>query len=235
MVEHMKINRFVILFVLVLVGCSGPKDKIVPADMGTWDTELKSSVDKLTDEDKKLFLGFVVRAKLGEVFGGNGIEEGLTIGKAIDKQKEWIEERKQKEEESRLLKEQIEAERAALRKQVDDLLTVAILQLKLVEESYIKNQHFEIGFQNKGKKDILGIKGSIKFIDIFDKEVGAVGFSYDDGLAAGASGTWHGVRSYNQFMPAHIAVANLEEGKYTTRFEPEMIVFTDGTKLQIKE
>lgn len=231
----MKSNLLIVLVTLALFGCSGPKDTVVPTDIAKWETELKSPIEKLTEEDKKLFLGFVMRAKLGEVFGGKGLEEGLTIGKAIEKQKAWIEEQGQKEAEAKLLKQKLEAERAALRKQVDDLLTVTVLKLKLVNESYSENQLIELGFQNKGQKDILGIKGTVKFIDIFDKEVGAVGFSYDDGLKAGASGTWKGSRRYNQFIESHKAVANLEEGKYKTRFEPEIIVFTDGTKLVIKD
>jgi hypothetical protein len=231
----MKLNLVIIMFALALLGCGGAKDKAVPSDMAKWDTELKPSIDKLTEEDKKLFLGFVMRAKLGEVFGGKGLEDGLTIGKAIERQKTWVDEQAKKEAEAKLLKQKLEAERAALRKQVDDLLTVTVLNLKLVKESYSENQLIVLGFQNNGQKDILGIKGTVKFIDIFDKEVGAVGFSYDDGLKAGAAGTWNGSRRYNQFIESHKAVANLEEGKYKTRFEPEMIVFSDKTKLIIKD
>jgi hypothetical protein len=108
----MKSNLLIVLVTLALFGCSGPKDTVVPTDIAKWETELKSSIEKLTEEDKKLFLGFVMRAKLGEVFGGKGLEEGLTIGKAIEKQKAWIEEQGQKEAEAKLLKQKLEAERA---------------------------------------------------------------------------------------------------------------------------
>lgn len=212
------------LVALALFGCSGPKDRAVPPDIAKWETELKASIEKLAEEDKKLFADFVLRAKLGDVFGGKGVEEGLTIGKAIEHQKEWVEGKE---------REKAEAERAALRKQVDDLLTVTVLKLEVVNESDSERQLLELGFKNRGQKDILSIEGTLKFIDTLDKEVGAVKFSYDNGLKAGASGVWKGSRHYNQSIASHKAVANLEEGKYTTRFEPEMIVLTDGTKFVV--
>lgn len=230
----MKLFCTLFLVVIALVGCSNPKDTLVPTDISKWE-QLKPIVEKLSEDDKKLFLGYTIRMKFSEVLGGKGLEEGLTIGKAIEKQKIWVVEQEKKEMETKLLKQRILSEQIALKKQVDDLLIVTVLKTKLEKDSYFENQVFEIGFQNKSLKDIRGIKGVVKFIDIFDKEVGAVSFGYDDGLKAGATGAWRGVRQYNQFIESHRAVANLEEGKYTTRFEPEMIIFSDGTKLEIKE
>ena len=231
---HAIVALIFVFFVLDIYG--GPKNKVVPTDIAKWDTELKPSIEKLAEEDKNLFMGFVMRAKLGEVFGGNGLEEGLTIGDAIKQQKAWVKKQELNEAESKLLKQKLGVERAALLEQVDDLLTVTVIKLQLVMESeYTKNIIMEFGFKNKGQNDISGIKGSITFIDIFGKEVYSMSFGYDDGLKAGASVTWKGSHHYNQFLESDVILANLEEGKYTTRFNPEMIVFSDGTKLVIKD
>lgn len=100
----MKSHLLIVLVALALFGCSGPTDKLVPTDMAKWETELKPSIEKLTEGDKKLFLDFVMRAKLSEAVGGKGLEEGLTIGKAIEQQTAWIGEKSKKEAEAKLLK-----------------------------------------------------------------------------------------------------------------------------------
>lgn len=231
------------LFALIactLVACSNPHDAPVPSDMSKWDTELKPAIQKLPEEEKELLAGYLMRMKMSEAFGGGPPKVGLTVGTAISEQKKWVEEQKAKEAEAKALKEKIEAERAALKKTVDGTLTVAVVELKLQKANYqagtySDSQVIRLALQNKGTKDIKGVKGDIKFIDIFDKTVGTIGFGYDDGIPAGKTKTWVGSRDYNQFLPEHKAIANLEEGKYTTRFEPEIIIFTDGSKLKVSE
>jgi hypothetical protein len=231
----MKTKFFIAIALLTLIACSDPKETVIPTDIGTWDKALKPSIEKLNDDEKKMFLGFTMRAKMGEVLGGKGIESGTTVGKAIDQQKKWIAEREAKEVEEKALKAKLMADQVVLKKQIDDLITVAVLELRLEKESYREKQFIKLGLQNKGTRDIRGISGSMKFIDIFDKEVGTVNFKYTDGLKAGSTGSWTGTRDYNQFLEEHKAVARLEEGKYKAVFEPEMIVFEDGTKLALKQ
>ena len=230
----MKSKILIFMAALTLAACSDPKGTVIPPDIETWEKTLKPSVDKLNEEEKKLFLGFTMRAKMGEAFGGKGIESGTTVGKAIDLQKKWIAEREAKEVEEKALKAKLEADQAALKKQIDDLITVTVLGLWLEKESYSEKQIIKIGFQNKGSRDIRGISGSMKFIDMFDKEIGAVNFGYTDGLKAGSTASWTGTRDYNQFLEQHKAIARLEEGKYKAVFEPEMIVFEDGSKIAAK-
>ena len=80
---------------------------------------------------------------------------------------------------------------------------------------------------------VVGVAGEIKFIDVFDKEVGAVTFRISENIAPNQSAIWVGGRDYNQFSDTHRAVWNLTEGKYTTKFVPNMVVYADGTKLTV--
>lgn len=236
-------NRNIAIIILVfffLIACNRPQEKIIPIDTSKWDAELKPVIEKLTDEEKALLAGFLARTKLREALGGQKMAENLTVGKAIEEQRKFLQEQKKKEAEAQALKEKLERERVALRKQVDDILVVTVLGKKIIKGSFesgnfMDRQIIKIGFQNKGIKDIRGIKGEVKFIDIFDKEVGGISFSYDDGVKAGKTATWTGARDYNQFIANHRALANLEEGKYKIRFEPEMIIFSDGARIEIKE
>ena len=57
-----------ISIILVLIGCSKVTDTLIPSDMNAWDKELAPAIKKLSEEDRKLFAAYVVRAKLSGVF-----------------------------------------------------------------------------------------------------------------------------------------------------------------------
>jgi hypothetical protein len=232
--------------VVFLSACSDPKQSIVPSDPAKWDTELKPIIEKLSDEEKKLLGAYLMRSKMGEAFGGEPMLPGTTVADAIQNQKNWQEEtekkaaaekllKEQKAAEEKALREKIEQEKAAIKQRIDGTVTVTVLNTYLKKVDYSEMQVFEIAIENKGVKDIVGIKGVVNFVDIFDNKIGHVAFGYDDGLKAGASTTWIGSRDYNQFLDAHKAIARLEKGKYTSRFEPEVIIFSDGEKLTMPE
>lgn len=71
------------------------------------------------------------------------------------------------------------------------------------------------------------------FIDVFDKEVTTVSFAISESIDPSKTAIWTGGRDFNQFIDSHSALWNLEVGKYTTTFIPEMIVFKDGSKLSV--
>lgn len=122
--------------------------------------------------------------------------------------------------------------------QLNKAVTVTLIAKKELPKNYdagrySEYQAFRIGAQNNADKPLMDVVGEIKFIDVFDKEAGAVNFRISETIAPGKSATWIGGRDYNQFLDAHRAVRNLEEGKYTTKFLPAMVVFLDGTKLTL--
>lgn len=219
----------------MFVACSDPKGVVIPSDVSKWDEELSEKMKKLDDDDRKNLASYMFRVKTGEAFGGKGIPPGMTIGDAIADQKKFVAEQEKRAAEALALKAKLEKEQAAVRKQIGDVITVAVTGLKLVEEDYSKQQLIRLGFQNNGTKDISGVKGAIKFVDMFDKEVGEITFSYTDGVKAGGTGAWAGARRYNEFIPEHRAIADLKEGQYKAVFEPVMVVFADGSKLAVKE
>lgn len=232
----MKRTLALLVAVAVLSACSKPTDAVIPSDMATWDKELAPHLKKLADEDREKVAGYLMRAKLGEAFGGKGVPPGTTIGQALEAQKKWEAEQAAKRAEEEALKKRLEQERAAAMEQLNKAVTVTLLAKQALPKNfdagrYSEYQQFRIGVQNNSDKPVAGVAGEIKFIDVFDKEVGAVNFRITENIAPGKSATWVGGRDYNQFIDAHRAVWNLEEGKYTTKFIPDMVVFQDGTKL----
>jgi opacity protein-like surface antigen len=238
---------------LVLTACSKVKDTVVPTDMSTWDKELAPIVQKLEEEDKKLFVGYVMRMKMGEAFGakGGGIPFGTTVGQAIEQQKTWQAEferkqaaekaeRERKAAEEAALKRKLEEERAAAIKKINEAVTVTLLAKRELPRDFNLRrisdyQEFEIGVQNISKKDVVGVAGTMEFIDVFDKSVGGVNFKVSQTIKPGATYRWVGGRDYNQFIDHHRALWNLEDGKYKTRFVPSAVVYADGEKLELPE
>lgn len=234
----MKRVAAILVAAIVLNGCSKPTDAVIPTDMSKWDKELAPELKKLPDADREHVAAYLMRAKMGEVFGAKGIPPGTTVGQALEAQKKWIAEQAEKRAQEEALKRKLEQERASAIKQLNDAVTVTLLAKRELPKNYdagrySEYQEFRIGVQNNTTKTVVGVAGEIKFIDVFDKEVGAVSFRISENIEPGKSFTWSGGRDYNQFLDTHRAVWNLEEGKYTTTFDPEMVVFKDGTKLTV--
>jgi len=235
----------VLALTALLAACSKPQDTIIPTDKAEWDKTLAPAAKKLSEEERQLLGAYMARqtivAGLGNLFGQGtpaaGIPPGMTIGQAIADQKAWAAEKARKEEQAATLKREAEAKAAAARKEIDGAVTVALLKHGFRPRNFqtgriSDQQTFVIAIKNTGSKPIAGVAGRMVFIDIFDKEVGAVGFQSTETIEPGQTYTWNGERDYNEFMQEHRAVRDLEAGKFKTRFEAESIVFTDGSSLK---
>jgi len=80
---------------LLLVACSDPHDTKVPTDISKWSTTVKPSLQQLTPEEKVLFSQYTIRHITGAAAGYIGskadpIPEDMTIGKAIQEQRNYI-------------------------------------------------------------------------------------------------------------------------------------------------
>lgn len=206
--------------------------------MATWDIALAPELKELPDADREKVAAYLMRAKMGEVFGGKGVALGTTIGQALEAQKKWEAEQAAKRAEEDALKKKLEQERSTAIQQLNQAVTVTLLAKRELPKNYdagrySEYQQFQIGVQNNSERIVIGVSGEIKFIDVFDKEVGSVNFRISENIEPGKNAVWTGGRDYNQFLDTHRAVWNMEEGKYTTKFVPEMVVFRDGAKLVV--
>ena len=244
------LGRFVVITCLmVLAGCSGPKDTPLPRELEKMES-IKSAMEKLPPEERQLVTGYIVRhtigAKLGGLFGGKegpGIPEGMTLGKAIDEQTKFqadaaIEEAKQK-----ALKEKLKAESEAAMSKLRGVITVTLVSKKLeVDRGYggmVMDERISvtIGYKNNTEKDVAGVKGHLAIKDIFGEDLSGFQVSNDSTIKAGGTITWQGGRSvkYGMNRDNDRKFAELTEDKYKVVWEPSMVVFADGTKLTVPE
>jgi hypothetical protein len=86
----------VFCFALLLAACGDPHDTKVPADISKWRDTVKPALQKLKPDEQALFAQYVRRHTIvaGEVglFGDKAdpIPEDMTIGKAIEEQRNYI-------------------------------------------------------------------------------------------------------------------------------------------------
>lgn len=87
----------ILCLALLLAACSGdPHDTKVPADMTKWSNSVKPSLQKLTPDERVLFSQYVIRHISGAAEAGltgdkaDPIPDDMTIGKAIEEQRNYI-------------------------------------------------------------------------------------------------------------------------------------------------
>lgn len=245
----MRVSAITLLCSIILVACSGPKDTPLPRELEKMDS-IKLSMEKLTPEERELATGYIMRhtigAKLGGLFGGKegpGIPEGMTLGKAIDEQRKFKADAVLEEAKQQALKVKLQAEREAMLKPMREAITVTLVSKEIkTEHGYsgmVMDEKLKVtfGYKNNSGKDISGVKGHISVKDLFGDELSAFQVSNDSTIKAGQSITWTGSRSVRFSMGDNQdrKLAELGDDKFKVVWEPQVIVFADGTKLTIPE
>jgi hypothetical protein len=204
---------------------------------------IKPALEKLTPEEKELVAGYVARHTIGAAFGAafgvkaDPIPDGMTIGKAIEEQRRFVEQRKAEEAVKKAAKEKAEAERKALADQMAQVLSVRLVALDLHKatfrdldvENYIR---LAIEFNNKGSKGIAGLKGMATFKDKFGDTVSELPIKVEQQIPAGKTVTVKLQKRYNQFSEEDRRLANLNAASTNFTVAPEVVLFSDGTKFE---
>ncbi|HTT76983.1 MAG TPA: hypothetical protein VMF50_13525 [Candidatus Binataceae bacterium] len=216
-----------------------PRNVVVSTNIQNLTDDQRAEIALLPDKDRKLLLGYLFKEQMQQTFGGTfGIPppdrgKSITVGEAIDEQQQASAEDEKKEQEANALRSNIAKQQALMNETAANILTAALIDKKLVKGDFSDQIDIKIGFQNKGKKDIIGIKGITIFKDIFGDVIEKVSLSEDHSIASGATYVWDGSTSYNQFDDKDIKLASTDVTKIQFEFQPQIILFKDGTKLEI--
>lgn len=239
-------NKFLLamVFAASLAGCSNPKNEIVPTDVSKMES-IKPAIEKLSADEKQLLVAFIMRHSMSVAAKGlfgikpDPIPEGMTIGKAIEEQAEFIAKQKAKEAEEAALKAKLKAERdQAVATMRDAILVTVISKKSKIESGYsgmVMDEFLSVtfGYQNNSGKDIAGVKGTVDIEDLFGDHLVGFNISNDTTIKAGGTSTWTGGRSlkYGMSKDNDRKFLELPDDKYKVVWKPEMVVFSDGTKL----
>jgi hypothetical protein len=112
------------------------------------------------------------------------------------------------------------------------VVNVTLTDIELKSGDYSKYTNVKISFENLSEKNILGIKGVASFKDIFGDTIKRINLSSDEGVKAGEVFIYDGRIDVNQFIDSDLKLATTPKEKIQFSFEPEVILFEDGSKLE---
>ncbi|GAA0680658.1 hypothetical protein GCM10009429_00730 [Dyella marensis] len=217
---------------LALAGCQNPHDHELPSDISKIDEGTRDAIKKLPNEERELVAKYALR----HTFGGDkpsGI--GVTIGQAIQEQKEFEAARAQREAEAAALKASMQKEHDDAISRMNNSVAVALVSKayeasNFREGTYEDTIQLEIAIENKTDKAIAGVKGTAVFRDMFGDIITRSNVAITHDIQPGAKYLWQASKHYNQFEQSDKTLRSTPTEKIKFEFEPDTIVFADGTK-----
>lgn len=226
-------SSIITLFVaalIILAGCSDPKSYEVSK---LTDEQRKELGQKLTADEGQKLTAWMLR----NAIAGKEPPVGTTVAMALKQQDEWIAKQKEEEAKAEEFRQRVEAERKAKQEEFAKLLSVALVSKKNSMGEYGQRWvGLDMAYENKSDKDIQGVKGVLKLMDIFGDTIMNVRWSYDAGVPAKKSTVERksGV-DINQFNDAAMKLWNTDFDKIKSTFEVSTIIFKDGTRMDAPE
>ena len=236
-------HLLVLVTSILLIACSDPRSTALPDDIAKLET-IKPQVEKLSEADRGLLTGFLMRRSMSKLMPGlaktAGDKTAGTIGEAIDSQKKYVEEAGKRDAAEKLAAAKIKQEHDAAVASMRDLVSVGLISKKINSQTGYSGIETErtievsFNFTNKSAKDIAGVKGRITARDQFGDELSGFQISNDETIKTGGAAIWRGSRSVKYAFGGNNKdekFVETEDGKYSITWEPQAIVFTDGTKV----
>lgn len=227
-------NSALLAVVLVLSACQNPHNAELPTDLTKIDQSTKDQLQKLTPDEREKVAKYAVRHTLT----GGAIPEGTTVVKAIDEQNAFELAQAKKEAEAAALKASVEKQMAEETAKLNGAVQVALISKTFVPSSVERRQYrdeidMKIAFSNKTDKAVAGVKGTMVFKDLFGDVIKRVRVSMTDEIKPNDVYIWDGVLDYNQFEDKDQKLAFEPTEKLKFEFEPDTIVFADGSQLSL--
>lgn len=211
-----------IVSVAFLAGCTDVKDVVInkKEDIETHSGDLK----KLPDEDKKMVLGYFLRAEGNGLFGEKA-EYGVTVGEAIKRQKEFI-----------AAQDAEEAAKKATAEKVQKTYSVSYSGFENTEIPGIgEGLNLKLSFTNNSNKGITAISSAIRLV--VDGVEGSVALNMGDEvfkktLSPGDTAEMVFTAAANDLRMAKIKQGN---AKVNVSFEKLEVLYSDGKDEKILE
>jgi len=197
--------------------------------------EVKDSKE-LTEKDKELVAAYLIRTGIKKALLGEdpmaAIDSNLTVADAIEKQRQWIlEDSIRSAEEKRLAEEALRKREAELAK-LRGMVIVSLLKKEFMEYTYEQYVTITIAIANNSDKAIQGVKGALRLEDMFGDPIITLQIKHDQKVSAGKRIITKASYEYNQFSDSDKEFRFTPLEKITAKWEPEVIIFADGTRFE---
>lgn len=228
-------NLLTILITISIISCSTPLSKIYTEEGFMLDmVEIRESEN---EETVKNITSYIMQEAMRDALKDDDKKENNLIGKSykelLIQADKLAAEIKEKEEEEKRLKLEEERRRKEIYLKISESITFALTKKGYSEYNYQDYITYTFTFENKSNKDILGVKGSVTFYDIFDEKIKSLSLSYDNGIESGKTVNYRAQTDYNQFISDDKKLKDTELNKLKVVWEPEQLIFSDGEKISL--
>jgi len=222
---------------LLAIGCSNnvKNTRVTEQNKATVFQSIKDSKD-LTVEEVGLLQAFIMRKGLGDALAGKTPElpVGMTIGEMIEDQRKWVADATKREADEKERVARARAEEEKQRRVLLDAITLTVFDKGYSEGEYQQYITIKTMYENKSGKDIRGFKGRVQFNDLFGVEIMPFNISEDEPLKARETKRQSWTLKYNQFIDQHVKLRNTPLESLKIEWKPQIILFADGTSLEVK-
>lgn len=241
---------FLLSFLSLLISCTPVMDKQITEENKENIMKELAANKSVTDEERKQLASYIIRTSLGSLMSdtfaaakGNGEDPSANLFKYIPTGKtprQLIQEQAQfeKQEAARLEAERIQAEKEATAQEERRQSLLKPLSVSFTKRRFIQVNDFEKGMgltfqiKNNSDKSISGAKGQLLIKDQFgDTIISGMELKIDETLPKGFSGSREFSWDYNQFIDEHNRLMNADINKMRIEWNPETIIFSDGSTL----
>jgi hypothetical protein len=233
------------LFIATLVALAACGGGIKDAPLTEHTMERVRDSKDLTETDRTLLAGYMARTAWDRMQKGGDttpefFDENVTVGEAIESQRRWA-----AQDSARRAGERRQADEARQRREADlararSAASVTVTGKRQQPEDpqagrFSHHAVLTVAVANTGDRAITGIKGRLVVRDLFDDDVIALQFKHDDPLAPGARATGERFYEINRYIDEQTRLYGMEMEKLRFTWEPQTILFADGSKLEVAE
>ena len=232
----MAIRWMLLCATLLLIACSNPKDARIPNDPNRWDEDLRSTMERLPLDERQLAVSYLARAKQTAALSGQSIREGVTLGQAIQEQREYERADAAQQMEARVQQLQRDRERQELERRAAAIVSVIAVN-KVVTPGQVgtggrpdqANLKFEL--RNNGDQAIVGLVGTVRLSDSFPGDLTRLALDYPEPIAPRTTVPWEASVPLSPFANTDQRLRNVDLINMKVTFTPERVELADGTKV----
>jgi hypothetical protein len=238
----MMIPKFVCLGIAVgtmfLSACSpDPRHfKITDQNKDRFMEELKTSRG-LAVEEVGLLQSYHMRQAASKALGGTPSPPvGKTVGDLIEEERKFQADAKAKEAEREKLAAEAKAKADAVTEQMRGAIQLTVFDKGFIPSNLMGGRYndyitVKCVYENKSAKGIRAFRGTVKFTDLFDREIYSSTLTISNPIGSGEKANWSGTIEYNQFKSEHQQLRNADLKDMKVVWFPESIIFDDGRQI----
>lgn len=221
-----------VLALALCTGCAGIKGTQVTSEELD-QIAVRVHQSNLNDQDKTAFDEIKVRADNGEYD-----VTGKTVGQLISDQEAYDADQKAQREKAAALAAQVKQRHNNSVHALQRVLTVALVDKEFHSADIMNGDYqdlitFELAFRNNGSKLIRAVKGTLGFKNLLGDMIYSAQFEHSIDVAPGQSISWAGSLDFNQYNDSLVQLRDTSLRNIRIDWQPEEILFSDGTKMEV--